>query len=179
MKTGHTASACVQAVLSQYQQLDGFPFLDWRRNPAHRSALKAFWQAIFKTATGQRAPQYLAEPDLERDPEQAILHLATHDWQRRIRLCACSGGGSFAILDKVGDDEYTPENAFHGLLQPTGYLPDRTEFGIATDFDPNRLIAAFEMIRAYTHADIPNYKAGFALDKQFIASFQHLFGISR
>jgi hypothetical protein len=170
------ASAFVELTLKKYQQLAGYPFLDWQTNPAHRSALKELWDGIFKTAAGQRAQHYRVVPELERDPEQAILHLQTPDWLRRVRLSACPDGGGFAIFDKMGDDEYTPENAFHPLLRPTGYLPDRTELNIVTDLDANRLIASFEMIRQYTQADIPNYVAGLALDKQFIASYRHLFG---
>lgn len=124
------------------------------------------------------AQQYHVVPELQGDAEQAILHLVTRDWKRRIRLSTCPEGGSFAVFDKVGDEEYTPENAFHESLRPTGYLPDRTELNITTDLDANRLIAAFEMIRAYTHADIPNYQAALALDKQFIASYRHFFGFT-
>lgn len=66
----------------------------------------------------------------------------------------------------------------HALLRPTGYLPDRTELMIVTDLDPNRLIAAFAMIRAYSHADIPDLEAGAALEKRFIATHRHHFGFA-
>lgn len=171
------AGTTVQRILTQYGALrDNLPVDP--TDPASRRALRALWEDIFKTAAQQMAPHYHPAAEVESDPDRPILNIVTQDFSRRINISASPQGGVFAVFTKHEDDGYTPEHARHRLLRPTSYLPDRTELMIATDLDPDRLIAAFAMIRAYTHADIPTLEAGRALERQFIATYRHYFGFA-
>jgi hypothetical protein len=68
-------------------------------------------------------------------------------------------GQGFGLFWKWADEDFKPERAIHACRNPLGYLPDRTELSIATDLDRNRLTALFELIRAYTKADLPDREA--------------------
>ncbi len=53
--------------------------------------------------------------------------------------------------------------------------PDRTELSLPTDLDKDRLIAAFEMIRSYVRADLPDFDATTVLQAEFIRNYRHVF----
>lgn len=88
----------------------------------------------------------------------------------RVTATFTPDGGSFFVATKLATDDMLP------LRLDLGDRPDRSELAFATDLDRHRLIAAFEMIRTYTHTDLPTLDAADALGKQFVESYKHHFG---
>lgn len=171
------ASTAVQRALARWGRFSAHPSLD-PTDPAPRCSLTEVFADIVSAAARQMEPHYHSAAEVESDPERPILDFVTQDFRRRISISVCPRGGAFGLFTKYADDGYMPEHGMHALLRPTGYLPDRTELMIVTDLDPDRLIAVFAMIRAYTHADIPTLEAGTALERQFIATYRHQFGFA-
>jgi hypothetical protein len=164
------ASTYIDLLLRKYRQAPNFPFDDWTTNSVSFYALMNFWDELFRTAAGQLSDFYTANSDVKMEEFGFILDTGTRDKTRRVTIQPEREGGVFFIGTKRATDNYAPD------LLHLGELPDRSELGFATDLDCNRLIAAFEMIRTYTHTDLPTLDDAEALDRQFVETYKHLFG---
>jgi hypothetical protein len=163
-------STYIDLLLKKYRQAPSFPFDDWTADPVSFYALMNLWDEIFRTAAGQVSDFYIAGGDLQMDIDSLIFHVGTRDKTRRVNVHPEPDGGVFFILTKTATEGYAPDRLH------LGELPDRSELGFATDLDRNRLIAAFEMIRTYTHTDLPTLDAADALGQQFIQTYKQYFG---
>jgi hypothetical protein len=163
-------STYIDLLLKKYRQAPSFPFDDWTTEPVSFYALMNLWDEIFRTAAGQLSEFYIAGGDAQMDIDSLIFHVGTRDKTRRVNVHPEPDGGVFFIFTKTATEGYAPDRLH------LGELPDRSELGFATDLDRNRLIAAFEMIRTYTHTDLPTLDAAEALGKQFVETYKQHFG---
>lgn len=165
----HT-STYIDLLLKKYAQAPSFPFDDWTSEPVSFYALMNLWDDLFRTAAGSMSDFYLAIGDVHMDVDSRIFQVGTRDGTRRVNVHPEQGGGVFFVLAKQKTEGYAPERLH------LGELPDRSELGFATDIDRDRLIAAFEMIRTYTHADLATLDAAEDLHHQFAAAYKKHFG---
>jgi hypothetical protein len=161
----------IDLVLKKYQKAPGFPFDNWTMDSVSFYALMNLWDEIFRTAAGgQMSDFYIAVGEAKMDIDFNIFDVGTRDRTRRVNVHPEPDGGTFFVFAKPATDRYAPD------LLHLGELPDRSELGFATDLDRNRLIAAFEMIRTYTHTDLPTLEAAEALHDRFVETYRHHFG---
>ncbi len=163
-------STYIDLLLKKYQQAPSFPFDDWTTDSVSFYALMNLWDEVFRTAAGQMADFYSAYGEARMDIDFNIFDVGTRDKTRRVNVHPEPDGGVFFIFTKIATDGYSPDRLH------LGELPDRSELGFATDLDRDRLIAAFEMIRTYTHTDLPDLDTADALGKTFTDTYKHLFG---
>jgi hypothetical protein len=164
------SSTYIDILLKKYQKAPSFPFDDWTTYSVSFYALMSLWDEVFRTAAGKLADFYVANGDAKMEEFSFLLDIGTRNKTRRVTIQPETSGGVFFIAPKPATEHYAPD------LLHLGELPDRSELSFATDLDRNRLIAAFDMIRIYTHTDLPSLDAATALDQQFVATYQHLFG---
>ena len=153
----------IDTLLVKYRKAPGFPFHEWTSDPVQFYALINIWDEIFRTASGSEAADYEAGGDVKMDPDSLIYDVRRKDRTRRVAVYPEKEGGGFAILTSWGDD---------------GSWPDRTELSLPMDLDRDRLCAAFEMIRHYVKADLPDFAAAEALQADFITKYRHMFGFA-
>jgi hypothetical protein len=165
-------STYIDLLLKKYQRAPSFPFHDWTTNSVSFYALMNLWDELFRTAAGQLSDFYIASGDVKMEEFGFILDIGTRDKTRRVTIQPEANGGVFFIGTKHATDHYAPD------LLHLGELPDRSELGFATDLDRNRLIAAFEMIRTYTHTDLPTLDGAEAMDRQFVDTYKRHFGFA-
>lgn len=165
-------SKYIDTLLKKYRKIPGFPFQEWTRDSVQFYALINIWDEIFKTAAGAEADHYEAASDVKMDPDSLIYDVRRKDKTRRIAVYPEKDGGGFAILTSRGDEEYVSHGA------DSGYWPDRTELSLPTDLNTERLCAAFEMIRLYVRADLPDFAASESLQANFITKYRNIFGFS-
>jgi hypothetical protein len=163
-------STYIDLLLQKYRQAPSFPFDDWTTDPVSFYALMNLWDELFRTASGQMSDFYLASHDAQMDIDFNIFDVDTRDKTRRVNIHPEPDGGTFFIFTKPATEGYTQDRL------PLGELPDRSELGFATDIERNRLIAAFDMIRTYTHTDLATLDDAEALGRTFVAMYKQHFG---
>lgn len=145
----------IDLLLKKYRQAPDFPMLDWTTNPVSFYALMNLWDELFKTAAGGAASVYVAYGDVEMDEDSNIFRVEHPDGSKLITVYPEPKGGTFHILKRSSG----------------GY-----ELGFATDLDPARLTAAFEIIRAFIRANLTEDGAAQALEKHLVETYHHHFG---
>lgn len=157
----------IDTLLRKYEQAPGFPFHDWTTNAVSFYALMSLWDEVFKTAAGQRASDFEALRDAQMDKDSLIYDVGTRDRTRRVNVYPEQNGGTFNLF-------------FHGTtggdLLGQNHLPDRSSLGFATDLQRDRLVACFEIIRAYLSTPLTQAEMVEDLDAALIKSFRHVFG---
>jgi hypothetical protein len=164
------SSTYIDILLKKYQKAPSFPFDDWTTYSVSFYALMSLWDEVFRTAAGKLADFYVANGDAKMEEFSFILDIGTRNKTRRVTIQPETTGGVFFIATKPATEHYAPD------LLHLGERPDRSELGFAADLDRNRLIAACDMIRIYTHTDLPDIAAAEALDRHFVETYKHLFG---
>lgn len=124
-----------------------------------RARVRRLMIGLFRAAAGHRARQYSSYSELPGHPDGPILGRATLDRKRFVRIVIWNEGQGFSVFWKWADEDFTPARPIHERRNPLGHLPDRTELSICTDLARKRLTAVFELIRAYTGADLPDREA--------------------
>lgn len=155
-----TTHGYIDLLLKKYRNAPGFPFPDWTTDPVSFYALMNLWDEIFKTAAGTLAAGYAAGSETRMELDSLIYDLVNPAEGKRIAIHPEPEGGTFHLFSKTTD-----EGAVH-----------RSELGFATDIQPDRLVAAFEIIRAYVRADLPDAAATEALDDRLVAEHKSVFG---
>lgn len=163
-------STFIDLLLKKYRQAPSFPFDDWTTEPVSFYALMNLWDEIFRAAAGKTSDFYIAGGDAQMDIDSLIFHVGTRDKTRRVNVHPEPEGGVFFIFTKTATEGYAPDRLH------LGELPDRSELGFATDLDRSRLIAAFEMIRTYTHTELPTLDDADALGQTFVKTYKQHFG---
>ncbi len=167
-----TPETYIDRILQKYQQAPGFPFPDWHRDSVSFYALLNLWDDLFRTASGQAGTPYVATVDVKMDPDSNIYDVTTPQRDRRITVHPEPEGGTFFVLFNPATEGFSPDQI------PEGALPDRTELGFAMDIERNRLIAAFNMIRAYTHSDLTGAESAAAMQSLFEEHYASYFGFA-
>lgn len=151
----------IETLLQKYRQAPGFPFDNWVTDQVSAYALLNLWDEIFRVASGDAASNFRATAELRYDPDAMIYDVQTADFRKRFNVFHKADGGDFAVL----------------VSWSTTDLPDRSELGMSTDLDPDRLAAAFEMIRVWAKDpfETEDIQRGFALDDAFVARYADRF----
>jgi hypothetical protein len=160
----------IDLLLQKYRQAPTFPFDDWTEDAVSFYALMNLWDELFRVAAGRMSDFYMAIGDIQMDVDSRIFQVGTRDGTRRVNVHPEQGGGVFFVIAKQATEGYAPDRLH------LGELPDRSELGFATDIDRNRLISAFEMIRTYTHTELPTLEAAEALHAEFVGKYKDHFG---
>jgi len=160
----------IDLLLEKYRKAPSFPFTDWASNAVSFYALMNLWDDIFKTAVGQEAASYVAASDTKMDPDSLIYDARTPAGDKAVSVFAEESGGTFHVIWSPAKPDYVPDMAHMGIL------PDRTRLGFATDIERARLIAAFDIIRAYARSDIATEEDAKAFDQACVARYAEVFG---
>jgi len=160
----------VDLLLKKYRKAPSFPFVDWTTNSVSFYALMNLWDELVKAAAGSKVSDYSATSDVTMDPNSNIYDIISPDKTRRISAHPEHDGGTFYLITKYGDEDFNPSK---GDLDA---WPDRSQLGFPTDLQRDRLIACFEIIRAYTHADLPTLETVEDLNQMLVEKYNHVFG---
>ena len=152
----------IEPLVKKYQQAPGFPFLDWATDAVSFYALMNLWDDLFKTAAGTAAKEFEATLDVRMDPDSPIYDVTAPGLLRRVKVVPEPEGGTFHFLRSSDQPE-------------TGF---RSELGFATDIEPRRLSAAFEITRAYMTTQIETEADLATLDAQCVDAYADRFGFS-
>ncbi len=140
-----------------------------------RARIRRLMIALFRAAAGHRARQYGSYSELPGHPDGPILGRATLDRKRFVRIVMGNEDQGFSVFWKWADEDFMPARAMHVIRNPLGYLPDRTELSISTALSRHSLTAVFDLIRAFTAADLPDRDAADAFQMRLEQMYGKLF----
>jgi hypothetical protein len=159
----------IARLLERHSQNPLFPFSNWANDPTEFSALRAFWDEILKAAAGEVYANYQNTIEPRMDEGLSPYDMMLHDRRRRVEIRPWPEGGTFLLIGNFATDHYAPDRI------EFGEWPDRTWFSIATDLDPYRLAAVFEMIEKYVLADFMPLDEEVKMDQIFGEQYANLF----
>lgn len=165
----------VAEIRARYAANSGFPYNDWTTNPQSFYSLISFWDEMFRLASDTLYDDYAAVQDATQDANSPIYFVQNAAKTKKIRLwhgLSAEGEPDVAFFWGRYPDLSKPDPGGRGYSKT---LEGVYVFEIASDFEPDRLVAAGAMMHHFVHFDTSTHERQAELERKFEAWFRRYF----